>query len=64
MEFYIASKTDNLSIDYKKLERLVYNGGGSVIMFSSKLKSDKNYAKRIYILLDKDYTDDELEKAK
>lgn len=64
MEFHIASKNENLHIEYKKLERLIYNGGGSVIMFSTKMKADKNYAKKVYVLLERDYEKEELEKAK
>jgi len=58
MEFHIASKNENLHIDYKNLERLIYNGGGSVIMFSAKMKADKNYAKKVFVLLERDHDDD------
>jgi hypothetical protein len=60
MEFYIASKNENLHLDNKKLERLIYNGGGSVILFSTKMKADKNFAKKVYVLLENQYDDDEL----
>lgn len=50
MEFFIASIPDNLHIEFSKLERLIYNAGGSVIMFSANLK-----AKNVYVLLEKDF---------
>ena len=64
MEFHIASSNENLHIEYKKLERLIYNGGGSVIIFSAKMKADKNYAKKVLVLLERDHDEDELKKAK
>ena len=64
MEIYIASKIENLHIDYKKIERLIYNGGGSVIMYSTKLKADKNFAKKVIILLEREHDEDELDRAK
>ena len=35
-----------------------------MILFSTKMKADKNYAKKLYVLLEKDYKAEEAEKAR
>ncbi len=62
MEFYLGSNLLNLKTE--EVQRLIYNGGGSVILYSVKMKNDKSYAKKLNILLDKNFTKEEEERAK
>lgn len=60
MEFFIATGDENLHIPLRKLERLIYNCGGSVILFSANIKT-----KNVFVLIEKNSEDEsELKKAR
>jgi hypothetical protein len=60
MDFFIATGNDNLHIPLEKLERLIYNCGGSVILFSANIKT-----KNVFVLLERNSKDEsEIKKAK
>ncbi len=60
MDFFIATGNENLHIPLEKLERLIYNCGGSVILFSANIKT-----KNVLVLLERNSKDEsEIKKAK